>query len=130
MSTALTVELSEAGSDPDRIDDLTMRLRRELLELDVDKVVRVSAGEAPEGSRAIDIAAVGALLVTVQQSRAIVASVVNTIREWLKRDPQPNRTVKVTIEGRTIDITNATEAQIDQLVAAVVQPSRGNADAR
>ena len=103
MSSALAIELSEAGSDPERLDELTTRLREELLNLDVEDVEKVSAGDAPapDGSRAIELAAIGALLVT---AAAIGPSdhqvVINTIREWLKRDPEPTREVEITMGDR------------------------------
>ena len=126
MGSTLAIELSEAGSDPARLDELTARLRNELLDLDVDDVQRASGGVAPEGSRAIELAAIGALLVTMEQSEAIVAKVVNTIREWLKRDPEPTRAVKVTLGDRTIELTAASSEQQDRLVAAFVQASGGD----
>jgi hypothetical protein len=128
MSSALAIELSEAGSDPARLDELTSRLREELLDLDVDDVERVSAGEAPAGTRAIELAAIGALLVTMQQSGVLVAKVVNTIREWLKRDPEPTRAVKITLGDRTIELTAASSEQQDKLVAEFVRASSGGKD--
>ena len=128
MSSALAIELSEAGSDPARLDELTNRLREELLDLDVDDVERVSAGEAPAGTRAIELAAIGALLVTMQQSGVLVAKVVNTIREWLKRDPEPTRAVKITLGDRTIELTAASSEQQDKLVAEFVRASGGGKD--
>jgi hypothetical protein len=128
MSSALAIELSEAGSDPARLDELTNRLREELLDLDVDDVERVSAGEAPAGTRAIELAAIGALLVTMQQSGVLVAKVVNTVREWLKRDPEPTRAVKITLGDRTIELTAASSEQQDKLVAEFVRASGGGKD--
>jgi hypothetical protein len=128
MSSALAIELSEEGSDPARLEELTSRLREELLGLDVEDVARVSAGKAPDGSRAIELAAIGALLVTMQQSGVLVAKVVNTIREWLKRDPEPTRAVKITLGNRTIELTAASSEQQDKLVAEFVRASGGGKD--
>ena len=91
MADALALELSEAGADPARLEELTTRLRSELLDLDVNDVERVSAGNAPEGSKAIEWAAVGALIVTMEQTGPFLAKVVSTIREWLKRDRRRGR---------------------------------------
>ena len=127
MSSALAIELTETGSDPERIDELTTRLRGELLDLDVEAVERVSAGPAPDGSRAIELAAIGALLVTVEQSGELVAKVVNTIREWLKRDPEPTRTVKISLGNRVIELTAASNEQQDRLIAEFVRAGGGAA---
>jgi Flp pilus assembly CpaE family ATPase len=130
MSSALAIQLAEAGADPERLDDLTIQLREELLALDVDDVERVQGGEAPAGSRSIELAAVGALLVTLKESTDVVASVVNTIREWLRRDPEPARTVRVTIGDRTIELSAASSQQQDRLVAEFVRARAGGKDVR
>jgi hypothetical protein len=49
--------------DAEEIAEATLRLRHELLDLDVDAVEVPGAGEPPPGSRAVDVAALGALLV-------------------------------------------------------------------
>ena len=49
-----------ADDDPDEIDRLTQSLREEILLVDdVDSVDAASAGPAPEGTRAVDVAAIG-----------------------------------------------------------------------
>lgn len=121
MSEALAIQLSEAGSDPERLDELTTRLREELLNLDVDDVEKVTEGDAPAGTRGLEIAAIGALLVTLQQSGPAITGVINTIREWLKRDPEPTREVEITMGGRSIKLTAASSAQQDQLVAEFIR---------
>jgi hypothetical protein len=128
MGSTLAIQLSEAGSDPGRLDELTTRLRDELLDLDVDGVERVSGGPAPDGSRAIELVAIGALLVTMQQSGELVAKVVNTIRAWLKRDPEPTRKVQITLGDRTIELTAASNDQQDKLVAEFIRAGGGGKD--
>jgi Effector Associated Constant Component 1 len=129
MDDTLAIELSEMGADPARLEGLTTRLRSELLDLDVNDVERVSAGDAPDGSRAIELAAVGALIVTMEQSGALVAKVVSTIREWLRRDPEPTRAVKITLGDRTIELTAASSDQQDRLVEEFVRAAGSGKDA-
>ena len=128
MGEALAIRLSEEGSDTARLDDLTLSLRDELLNLDVEGVERLKAGEAPDGARAVDLAAVGALIVTLGQSGALVAKVVNTIREWLKRDPEPMRTVKVTLGDRTIELSAASSDQQERLIAEFIRAAGEHPD--
>jgi len=128
MGEALAIRLSEEGSDTARLDDLTLSLRDELLNLDVEGVERLKAGEAPDGARAVDLAAVGALIVTLGQSGALVAKVVNTIREWLKRDPEPMRTVKVTLGDRTIELSAASSDQQERLIAEFIRAADDHSD--
>jgi hypothetical protein len=130
MGSALAIDLSEAGADPERLDGLTLRLREELLNLDVDDVEPMGVGEAPSGARGPELAALGALLVTVNQSTDLVAKVVNTIREWLKRDPEPARTVRVTLADRTIELTAASSDEQERLVAEFIRASGGGGDER
>ena len=59
-----------------------MQLRRELLDLDVDVVEVPGAGEPRPGSRAVDVAAIGALVVNLADPQ-LLAAVVATVRSWL-----------------------------------------------
>ena len=130
MASALAIQLAESGADPERLDELTLMLRDELLNLDVDDVEQVRDGEAPSGTRGLELAALGALLVTLNQSTDLVAHVVNTVREWLKRDPEPTRTVRLTLGDRTIELSAASSDQQDRLVAEFVRASSGGKDGR
>jgi hypothetical protein len=67
------------GADAEDVAEATLQLRRELLDLDVDAVELPSAGEPPPGSRTVELAALGALVVTVAQSQ-LLASVVAAVR--------------------------------------------------
>lgn len=116
METAIVVEVAEGGADAERLDALTAQLREELLGLDVDDVRPAVVGEAPPGSRAIELAAIGALIVTLQQSEQLVAGVVNLVRQFIKRDAGPALTVHMTIGGQSIELSNATTDQQQQLV--------------
>ena len=63
MATEMRIELFEPDADLEEIDRLTSDLREELLELDVDSVSPPSAGPAPPGSKGLELAAIGTLLV-------------------------------------------------------------------
>jgi hypothetical protein len=116
MDQELMLKIDEDGADDDRLDSLATTLRAELLELDVDDVRRPSGGEAPEGSRALELAAIGALLVTLKGSTEAISSVVTAIRGWLARGSS-GRAVEVTIGDRTLKLTAATPEQQDRVVA-------------
>ena len=83
-------------------DELTAALQRELLQLDVDGVERVSAGPAPDGSRGVDLAALGALLVQVGKAAPVLGQVVDVIQAWAARSPK--RTCVLTIGGDTLEL--------------------------
>jgi hypothetical protein len=68
MDGELRLQLSEDGADAQRLAMLTGYLRSELLQLDVEDVRALPAGEPPPGTRAFDVATVGALLIALGQS--------------------------------------------------------------
>jgi len=80
----LRLQLSEDGADAVRLAALTGYLRAELLQLDVEDVTAVQAGEPPPGARVVGVTAVGNLLVTLGQSAEGLRSVVSAIRNWLR----------------------------------------------
>jgi hypothetical protein len=117
MATDLLVELFDADADPERLDELTQSLRRELLELDVDSVDQATAGPAPEGTRGLELAAIGALLVKAAASSEMLVKVIGVVRGWLRSgSPRNQRTLRLTIGDQSIELTHATDAQQQQLV--------------
>jgi hypothetical protein len=92
---------------PFEFDELTASLQRELLQLDVDSVDRVSAGPAPDGSRGVDLAALGALLVQVGKAAPVLGQVVNVLEAWAARSPK--RSAKLTIGGDTLELGGLSE---------------------
>jgi hypothetical protein len=74
----------------------TMRLRREFLDLDVETVEMPSAGEPPPGTRAVELAALGALVVTVAQSQ-LLAPLLAAVRSWLAGSQR--RSIKLELGG-------------------------------
>ena len=117
----LTIELVEPGAEAEMIDGLASDLRLELLELDVDSVSSVAAEPAPAGSKGMELVAVGALLVRVADSLPVVNTVVTTLRQWLARASSSGRSLKITVDGRTLELSAATAEQQQQLVAEFVR---------
>jgi hypothetical protein len=89
-------------ADAEEVAEATLQLRRELLELDVEAVELPRAGEAPPGTRAVELAALGALLVTVAQS-GLLTPVVAAVRSWLAGSPQ--RSIKLELGGDVLELT-------------------------
>jgi hypothetical protein len=117
----LKVELFEPDADLEGVDELTHQLRLELLELDIDSVSPVLTGPAPAGSKGLELAAVGALLVQVAGSVDAVRTVVTALRSWLRRGSSRQRSLKISFDGRTLELTSATDAQQQQLVDEFVR---------
>src|ERR1700686_4435895 len=95
----------EAGADADEqeIDALTARLRRQLLELDVESVDRVRAGEAPPGTRAVDVMVLGGLFMTLTKSPELLKMVTGVVQSWVTG--RPGRSVELQINGDSLKVT-------------------------
>src|SRR5690242_5728764 len=80
---AISIQVAVGSDgDADEVAQATLQLRRELLDLDVDEVVAPSAGEPPPGSRAVDVTALGALIVNFADPQ-LIGAVLATVRSWL-----------------------------------------------
>jgi hypothetical protein len=121
VSRELKIELFEPGADSEALDGLTGDLRMELLDLDVDSVAPVASGPAPEGSKGIELLAIGALLVRVKDSLPLVNAVVTSVRSWLSRSSSSGRSLKITVDGQTLELSAATADQQAELVAEFVR---------
>lgn len=93
---------AEPDADAEDIAEATLQLRRELLDLDVEAVEVPQGGEPPPGSRAVDLAAIGALIVTIGQS-PLLAVVVTAIQGWLSLSH--GRSVKLELGGDVLELT-------------------------
>ena len=95
----------ESGMSAEDVEELTLGLRRELLESDVLAVERPPGGEPPPGARAVDALAIGSLVVTLSTTAAGLNAMVGTVRGWLRSNP--NRRVALSLNGDTIELTGA-----------------------
>jgi hypothetical protein len=112
--------VSGPGADPVEIDALTRALRTEILQVDeVDRVEQATAGPAPEGSKGLDIAAIGSLVVGVTPGVQAVVKVVEVVRNWLAGRSASTPPLQMTIGDKSITVV-ADKEQQDALVAAFV----------
>jgi hypothetical protein len=100
----LLIELSLEGGDGDRteLDELTRQLRAEVEELNIDSIDEVSAGVAPEGTKAADLTAIGQMAVTL--APAIVPPLFDLLKSWVERKPSTPVRIKVKVGKRTAQI--------------------------
>jgi hypothetical protein len=97
------------GADRDAryLEALTVRLRAELLRLDVEDVDRIPAGSAPVCAKGPAADSVGSLLVTLSGS-ATVAALVGLLQSWIARD-----------KGRSVTIQHGKDKiKVDKVPAA------------
>jgi uncharacterized protein YajQ (UPF0234 family) len=95
-------------ADIEELEKLTQQLREELLELDVEAVDLVSAGEIPEKAKAGEPITWGVLLLTLAASGGVLTSLISLLQAWLTRHGQSRVTVKIgddelTVTGKPTD---------------------------
>jgi hypothetical protein len=112
MAAQVHVGVGEAGSDDERLEELALRLREELLALEVESVRPAVAGEAPPGSRSALAGLAGVLTVSLQPTIATIGAVVAVVRDWLHRSGG-QRTVRIEIDGDTLELGGAS-AEVQQ----------------
>ena len=95
-------------SDAEELAQATRQLRRELLDLDVDSVETPPAGEPPAGSRAVDVATLGALVVNMADSQ-LLAAVIGAVRSWLAGSSR--RSIKLGLGGDVLELTGVSSKE-------------------
>jgi hypothetical protein len=127
MSQDILVELVGDKDDAHEIDTLTQALAEEILRVnEVDSVGAASAGEAPDGTKSAELAAIGALVVAVAPTVEAVGKIVRVVREWFARRPDttPTTTLKMSIGDKSIEFSASPEQQekaFAEFIAAVQQ---------
>jgi hypothetical protein len=117
VAAQVLIRISAGDDDLDLLEQATAQLRAELLELDVDDVVPIDAGQAPPGSRAAGASDVSALLVSVNQVPILLRHLVGAVRHWLSRD-RGGRTAELVIAGDSLVVTGITGAEQERLIEA------------
>jgi hypothetical protein len=123
---ALTAELA-AGPDVDaeELAELSGRLRDALLELDVEAVEPASGDAAPEGAKGVELLAIGGLVIRFVMSPTMLKSMVDVAAGWLSR--QQARSVKLTLDGDTLEVTGTSSEEQQRLVDLWVERHAGDA---
>jgi hypothetical protein len=127
MADDIRVELYDVDADADAVDRESHQLREELLSIDaIDGVSPASAGPAPPGSRAVDIPAIGAFIVSAEPTLTLVTHVVAVVRRWLQsglHSGHQQRTLRLTVNGQSLELSAATadqqQAVVDQFLRTV-----------
>jgi hypothetical protein len=101
-------------TDSEELAALVQRLRAELLDLDVDRVEPLTAGEAPEGAKGVELLALGVLVVQFVLQPGVLTSIVDGVRSWLQR--QSVRSVRLTLDGDSLEVTGVSSEEQDRLV--------------
>lgn len=113
----MTVMLEGAsGTDQVELDALTLQLRAELLELDVERVDPVRFTQAPAGTKSGGTVALGVLVITL--SPIALRGVFRFLEAWIAH--RPVRRVRVEFGDDSIELENASLADQRRLVDAFI----------
>jgi Effector Associated Constant Component 1 len=104
-------------SDAREVEELTRRLRSELLRLDVESVSPLPGPPAPEGAKAGDAVAWSTLVLTLAASGGVVTTVISALRDWLVRQPAP-AVIEVSIGGDSIRLEGSSTKERQRLIEA------------
>jgi hypothetical protein len=83
----------------------------------------VRTGQAPEGTRGVDVTAINQLLVTLPASLGAVATLINAVRGWLSRSSD-GRTVEITLGDKSLKLARASSDEQQHLVEEFLQSVR------
>jgi hypothetical protein len=112
----LAIEGSPGSDDAEELSRLTGQLRSRLLELDVERVDLVRGGQAPPGSKVADPITIGAIVITLAPT--VIQAVIGLVQNW-HRD-HPVSSIKVTLGDDSLELSNASPEQLEQLTKAFV----------
>jgi hypothetical protein len=105
-------------ADADELEELTLLLRRELLELDLESVDLARGGEAPPGARAVGVLSIGTLAVTLAHVPGLLAAVVELVQVWLSG--HGGRSVKLAMDGDVLEVSGLSSRDQRALIASWV----------
>jgi len=117
-SAELLIELSVDGGDANELDELTRQLRDQVTELNIHSVESVSARETPSGTKSVDPAVIGQMVVTLAPT--IVPPLFELLKSWIERKPSTPVKIRVKVGKRTASIeydpTKTTAKELNDLV--------------
>lgn len=110
------IDLWDVALDADRLDELTSGLRLELLDAGLPSEPAADDVPPPAGARAVDAVTVGAIVVTLASGVNVLRETLALVRDWRARHRQTG--IRLRIGDREIELTSATEATEERLLAA------------
>jgi hypothetical protein len=109
----------DPDTDPEDAERLGRQLRDELRDLDVDDVEPVEGALPPDGAKSGALASLTEWLVTLAGG-GVIGPVIGTIKAWLAHGAGSHK-VTVTIDGDTLELGRATDAERSEIVDAFVR---------
>lgn len=118
----------DAGSegDDEELEELTRKLREELMDLDIEGANFVRFGEAPAKAKSIEPVTLGTLLLTLVASGGVLTTTINVLQDWLTRHEKHSLTLE--IEGDKLQVTGISSEEQERLINAWLTRHRGDCD--
>jgi hypothetical protein len=104
----LTLTIHSEQIDSSDLDRLARSLRRELLDLDVEKVDFLTPGEAPPGSKSAEALTLGTLVVTTLP--VFVPKLIEFLQSWVTRAEDRKVKIKSQVGDRSIELEYSPKA--------------------
>ena len=104
----------DPDADLDELEGRALRLREELLELDVASVRQATADQVPEGTKGVEATIVGTLIVTV--GREAITAVIQLLSGWLSRGG--SRTLTIQLGDDVLELSRASKNDQSRLIDA------------
>jgi hypothetical protein len=115
-AATVAVEVRDPDADDEHLEELAARLRRVLLDLDVDAVERAPAGPVPDGAKAAGLAEIATLIVTLGNAAGGLGALVGAVRGWLGSGSSETRSVKLELDGDSLEVTGLSKPEQERLI--------------
>src|SRR4051812_3396864 len=102
----LRLVLMAPEADDESLAQSVGALVEELSNLDIADIQQATAGKAPPGSKGVELLALGALVVKLARSRAVLGQLVATVHDWLTRNDADS--VRIELDGDVLEIKGVT----------------------
>ncbi|WP_406374504.1 hypothetical protein OG788_30260 [Streptomyces sp. NBC_00647] len=120
MSVEVIARLCLGATADDReIEETALRLREEILEGAADDV-QPNTRRAPDGTKPGDLQLWETLVITLAASGGVLTTLITSVSSWLARQREETAVV-LEIDGDSITLPGATEAERQQLVEAFIK---------
>jgi hypothetical protein len=117
LHVCLVSNISEGDDD---LNELTENLLGDLGS--VAPTSKAVSDSPPVGAKAIDVALIGHLLITLTHSSGELVKIIDTIRDWLGR--QSKRSVILQLGENRLELSNAAPEELQKLIQLWIEAIR------
>ncbi|MFG3297059.1 hypothetical protein ACGF3G_50880 [Streptomyces sp. NPDC048179] len=121
----LLVVAPDPDLEPETRERVSRRLRTEIADLDVESIRLGPGASTPDSAKGGDAVTLGAVVVALSASGGVFTALVETVRDWLSRSSARHR-VSLTIDGDTIELERASDAERRDLIDAYIRRHTGS----